>query len=59
MPTETTPSRVNVFDHAGKAFLLNLDRAERAELYKVLDEAPWEGPTRERGTGKCAIFAAT
>jgi uncharacterized protein (TIGR03083 family) len=43
--TETTPSRVNVFDHSGKAFLLNLDRAERAEFYKLLDEAPWEGPT--------------
>jgi uncharacterized protein (TIGR03083 family) len=32
-------------DHSGKEFLLNLDRAERAEFYKLLDEAPWEGPT--------------
>lgn len=45
MATDTTRSRVNVFDHAGKEFLLNLDRAERAEFYKLLDEAPWEGPT--------------
>jgi uncharacterized protein (TIGR03083 family) len=43
--TETTRSRVNVMDHSGKEFLLNLDRAERAEFYKLLDEAPWEGPT--------------
>jgi len=43
--TETTRSRVNVFEHSGKEFLLNLDRAERAEFYKLLDEAPWEGPT--------------
>jgi len=43
--TDTTPSRVNVFDHAGKDFLLKLDRAERAEFYKLLDEAPWEGKT--------------
>jgi uncharacterized protein (TIGR03083 family) len=41
--TETT--RVNVFEHSGKEFLLNLDRSERAEFYKLLDEAPWEGPT--------------
>jgi uncharacterized protein (TIGR03083 family) len=41
----TTGSRVNVMEHAGKEFLLNLDRAERAEFYKLLDEAPWEGPT--------------
>jgi uncharacterized protein (TIGR03083 family) len=40
-----TPSRVNVTEYAGKQFLLNLDRAERAEFYKLLDEAPWEGPT--------------
>jgi uncharacterized protein (TIGR03083 family) len=45
MATETTPSRVNVMDHAGKDFLLNLDRAERAQFYQLLDEAPWEGPT--------------
>src|SRR5437773_648225 len=47
MATDTakTPSRVNVMEHAGKEFLLNLDRAERAEFYKLLDEAPWEGPT--------------
>jgi uncharacterized protein (TIGR03083 family) len=32
-------------DYSGKEFLLNLDRAERAEFYKLLDEAPWEGPT--------------
>jgi uncharacterized protein (TIGR03083 family) len=43
--TDTTRSRVNVFDHSGKEFLLNLDRAERAEFYRLLDEAPWEGPT--------------
>jgi uncharacterized protein (TIGR03083 family) len=43
--TETSGSRVNVFEHSGKEFLLNLDRAERAEFYKLLDEAPWEGPT--------------
>jgi uncharacterized protein (TIGR03083 family) len=43
--TDTSRSRVNVFDHSGKEFLLNLDRAERAEFYKLLDEAPWEGPT--------------
>ena len=45
MATETTRSRVNVMDYSGKEFLLNLDRAERAEFYKLLDEAPWEGPT--------------
>jgi uncharacterized protein (TIGR03083 family) len=43
--TETTPSRVNVMEYSGKEFLLNLDRAERGEFYKLLDEAPWEGPT--------------
>src|SRR5437868_10321066 len=43
--TETTPSRVNVMEYAGKQFLLDLDRAERAEFYKLLDEAPWEGRT--------------
>jgi uncharacterized protein (TIGR03083 family) len=43
--TDTTRSRVNVMEHSGKEFLLNLDRAERAEFYKLLDEAPWEGPT--------------
>jgi uncharacterized protein (TIGR03083 family) len=43
--TETTPSRVNVMEYSGKQFLLDLDRAERAEFYKLLDEAPWEGPT--------------
>jgi uncharacterized protein (TIGR03083 family) len=45
MATQTTPSRVNVMEYAGKKFLLNLDRAERAEFYKLLDEAPWEGPS--------------
>jgi uncharacterized protein (TIGR03083 family) len=45
MPTETVPGRVNVGEFAGKAFLLNLVRAERAEFYKLLDEAPWEGNT--------------
>src|SRR3954453_23669882 len=45
MTTEATPGRVNVMDYAGKKSLLNLDRAERAEFYKMLDEAPWEGPT--------------
>jgi uncharacterized protein (TIGR03083 family) len=44
MATET-PSRVNVMEYDGKQFLLDLDRAERAEFYKLLDEAPWEGPT--------------
>jgi uncharacterized protein (TIGR03083 family) len=39
------PGRVNVMDYAGKEYLLNLDRAERAEFYKLLDEAPWEGRT--------------
>jgi uncharacterized protein (TIGR03083 family) len=34
-----------VSEYAGKDFLLNLDRAERGEFYKLLDEAPWEGPT--------------
>jgi uncharacterized protein (TIGR03083 family) len=43
--TETTPSRVNVMEYTGKQFLLDLDRAERAEFYKLLDEAPWEGAT--------------
>lgn len=43
MATGTT--RVNVMEHSGKEFLLNLDRAERGEFYKLLDEAPWEGPT--------------
>jgi len=32
-------------EHSGKEFLLNLDRAERAEFYRLLDEAPWDGPT--------------
>jgi uncharacterized protein (TIGR03083 family) len=32
-------------EHSGKEFLLNLDRAERAEFYRLLDEAPWEGKT--------------
>jgi uncharacterized protein (TIGR03083 family) len=45
MPTETVPERVNVGDFAAKAFLLNLDRDERAEFYKLLDEAAWEGRT--------------
>jgi uncharacterized protein (TIGR03083 family) len=44
MATEAN-TRVNVMDYSGKDFLLNLDRAERAEFYKLLDEAPWEGPT--------------
>src|SRR5205823_12743625 len=41
----TKPTRLNVFDQSGKQFLLNLDRAERAEFYQLLDEAPWEGAT--------------
>jgi uncharacterized protein (TIGR03083 family) len=45
MATETKPERVNVGEFAGKEFLLNLDRAERAEFYKLCDEAPWEGKT--------------
>jgi uncharacterized protein (TIGR03083 family) len=32
-------------EYAGKQFLLDLDRAERADFYKLIDEAPWEGPT--------------
>jgi uncharacterized protein (TIGR03083 family) len=45
MTTETLPNRVNVGEFAGKQFLLDLDRAERGEFYKLLDEAPWEGKT--------------
>jgi uncharacterized protein (TIGR03083 family) len=45
MTAETVPGRVNVGQFAGKEFLLNLDRAERAEFYRLLDEAPWEGKT--------------
>jgi uncharacterized protein (TIGR03083 family) len=45
MATATPPSRVNVMEHAGKKFLLDLDRAERGDFYKLLDEAPWEGKT--------------
>jgi len=45
MTTETLPNRVNVGEFAGKKFLLDLDRAERGEFYKLLDEAPWEGKT--------------
>ena len=44
MATET-PSRVNFMDFGGKQFMLDLDRAERAEFYRLLDEAPWEGKT--------------
>jgi uncharacterized protein (TIGR03083 family) len=32
-------------EYSGKAFLLNLDRTERAKFYKLLDEAPWAGAT--------------
>jgi uncharacterized protein (TIGR03083 family) len=42
---DTTRTRVNVFEHSGKEFLLNLDRAERAEFYRLLEEAPWQGAT--------------
>jgi uncharacterized protein (TIGR03083 family) len=45
MAVDTPPSRVNVMEYSGKAFLLDLDRRERDEFYKLLDEAPWEGPT--------------
>src|SRR5438105_4545539 len=45
MTTDTLPDRVNVGEFAGKQFLLDLDRAERAEFYKLLNEAPWEGKT--------------
>ena len=45
MATEALPERVNVGEYAGKQFLLDLDRTERAEFYKLLDEAPWEGKT--------------
>jgi uncharacterized protein (TIGR03083 family) len=41
----TAPARVNVMQYSGKQFLLDIDRKERAEFYKLLDEAPWEGPT--------------
>jgi uncharacterized protein (TIGR03083 family) len=41
----TGTERVNVGEFANKQFLLDLDRAERAEFYKLLDEAPWEGKT--------------
>ena len=44
MATET-PSRVNVLEYSGKQFLLDLDRKERAEFYKLIEESPWEGPT--------------
>src|SRR5260370_35162900 len=45
MATETVQGGVNVGEFDGKEFLLNLDRAERAKFYKLLDEAPWEGKT--------------
>src|SRR6267143_4022250 len=45
MTTESVTGRVNVGEFAKKEFLLNLDRAERAEFYKLLEEAPWEGKT--------------
>jgi uncharacterized protein (TIGR03083 family) len=45
MTTEAAPGRVNVMEYAGKEYLLNLDRAERAEFYRLLEEAPWEGGT--------------
>jgi uncharacterized protein (TIGR03083 family) len=45
MATEAVSGRVNVGEFDGKKFLLDLDRAERAEFYKLLDEAPWEGRT--------------
>src|SRR5438046_7480060 len=45
MATEAPSGRVNVGEFDGKKFLLDLDRAERAEFYKLLDEAPWEGTT--------------
>src|SRR5215831_5237045 len=45
MATEITPSRFNVMEYSGKQFLLDTDRRERAEFYKLLDEAQWEGPT--------------
>src|SRR5260370_20709503 len=32
-------------EYGGKQFLLNLDRAEGAEFYKLLAEATWEGRT--------------
>ncbi|HLZ29846.1 MAG TPA: maleylpyruvate isomerase family mycothiol-dependent enzyme [Chloroflexota bacterium] len=43
MTTDT--KRVNVGEFSNKGFLLDLDRAERAEFYKLLEEAPWEGKT--------------
>lgn len=45
MTTDTRQGRVNVGEFSNKGFLLDLDRAERAEFYKLLDEAPWEGKT--------------
>src|SRR3982751_4042171 len=43
--TAKTPARVNVMEYAGKEFLLDLDRRERADFYNLLEEAPWEGAT--------------
>ena len=57
MAVETPRSRVNVMDHSGKEFLLNLDRAEREQFYRLLDETPWEGPTAA-ATGRCVTCAA-
>ena len=45
MTTEVGSGRVNVAEFGSKQFLLDLDRTERAEFYKLLDEAPWEGKT--------------
>ena len=47
MTTETLPERVNVGEFAGQQFLMDLDRAERGEFYKLLDEAPWGGKPSE------------
>ncbi|HEY0583356.1 MAG TPA: maleylpyruvate isomerase family mycothiol-dependent enzyme [Chloroflexota bacterium] len=45
MAVESPRSRVNVMEYSGKNFLLDLDRRERSEFYRLLDEAPWDGPT--------------
>ena len=45
MTTEVGSGRVNVAEFGSKQFLSDLDRTERAEFYKLLDEAPWEGKT--------------
>src|ERR1700731_4153847 len=45
MSAETMPGRGSGGEVAGKELLLNVDRAERSEFYKLLAEAPGDGPT--------------